>query len=198
MKRNEVSVWIDYHGSLFPEWKYARSESPEAKKVSFVAICKALLKVELDNASEASDRMLAGTVKKPFRDEDHVAAIVAASHRIRSERYAHEHPTVDGQPTVSCLFCGDTGFVECWRRNLIDKMAVACSCKAGDGPAGNWIGSVGQTAGVQRYNPKFCYWVGDYSAYWMDIRARIEADKANGMFQTLEERKLAKEAENAF
>ncbi len=208
MNRNEVKVWLKYHGEVFADFQtWYDGKPPAARGVYWESCVKALKRIELTDACSATDRMLAGDTKRPFLNDDVVAAIIAESSRARSQRFVTQHRTIDGQQTASCPFCRDTGLVECWRRNLIDKMVVACSCHAGDGPAGRWRGYGGnqdpdlyarQNGEVQRYNPKFCYWVGDYSAYWMDIRARIEADKANGTFQTLEERKLAKEAENVF
>ena len=95
---------------------------------------------------------------------------------------------VDGERTVACPFCGDTGFVECWRRNLIDKMSVACSCKAGDGPAGKWFGCNERGREVQRYDPRLCYRVGDKSDYWLGIRSRVEADIARESGRMIAER----------
>ena len=187
MKKNEVNAWIEYHKSLFPEWKYSRADSPEAKKIAFLAISKALAKVELADATEASDRMLAGTVNHPFRDEQHLAEIVKAAAAIRSQRWAESHPRVDGQETVACPLCFDSGFVECWRGDLIHKMAVACSCPRGEGPAGKWAGVVGRPAMAQRYDPLKCYRVGDTSDYWLGIRAQVEADIAAQVGQQIQE-----------
>ena len=176
MKRTEVKLWIDYHQSIFPEWHYSRSDSPQAKKLAFNAICKALVKIEAEDAQEASDRMLAGTIRKPFRDEEHLAAIVTGAKAISSQRYAQNHPRVDGQKTVACPFCLDTGYVDCWRRNLVDQMTVLCSCAAGDKIAETDFGKH-----AQRYDPKLCYRVGDESPYWLGIRADRQADIAAGI-----------------
>ena len=175
MKRSEVKLWIDYHAELFPGWKYG-PEATAARAMAFASIFKALAKIDLEHAREASDRMLEGTIKRPFRDEEHIAAIVAGARVVKSQRYAQDHPVVDGQRTVACPFCQDTGFVICWRRNLEDQMAVLCSCAAGDKIADTDFGRH-----AQRYDPKMCYRIGDESPYWLGIRADRQADIAAGV-----------------
>jgi hypothetical protein len=177
MKANEVRLWINYHRELFPEWKYA-PEAKAARDMAFNAICKALAKIDVEHAKESSDRMLAGTVKRPFRDEDVVAAIVAEAGRVRSQRYAQDHPRVDGQATVACPYCEDTGWVDCWRRDLVHQMAVVCSC-----PRGTPIAEVlnRERRQVQRYDPMKCYRVGDKSEHWAGIRRQRQADIAAGV-----------------
>lgn len=179
MNRNETKVWLNYHGSLFPEWReWFDGQSKEARAVFFESSAKALKVTALDEATEASDRMLAGAIKRPFRETDVIASVVHGAVSVRSQRWAQDHPIIDGYRTVSCPFCFDTGFVECWRVNLIDRMAVACSCPCGNGHTGTWDGSRGKPGSGQCYDPEKCYRVGDVNPKWLAIRERIESGYA--------------------
>lgn len=167
MKKNEVKLWLDYHRSVFPDWTYSAA-SPEAKAIAYASYAKALASIELNDAKEATDRMLSGNIKKPFRNEDHLSSIIQGCKQISSENYAQSHRSIDGQETVGCKFCYDMGVVMCWRRNLIDQIAVRCSCAAARGMG--WMGEY-------RYDPMRCYRVGDDSQHWQDVLSGVASVK---------------------
>ena len=130
MKKNEVGLWLKYHASIFPGWKYAAGESTEARNIAFVAIAKALFKTELQDAKEASDRMLAGTIKKPFNDCDHIAAIVAACRAIEAERKPRRSFMVDGRETFTCPHCQGFGAVVVKHPDYEPRgVAIDCLCQ---------------------------------------------------------------------
>ena len=176
MNRNEVKVWQKYHGELFPEFQvWYDKHSTASRAVFFESSCKAFKAIDLGHATEASDRMLSGTVKRPFRDEDVVASIVTEAGKVRSQQYAQSRPrTADGQTTYACHYCRDGGYVECWMLDLKSTMMVCCSCQTGNRVAEGWRRHSGQVP--QQYDTKKCYRVGDESAHWISIRGQVERE----------------------
>ena len=140
MTKNETRLWINYHHSLFPDWTYS-ADSIEAKALAFNSFAKALAQIDVADAQEASDRMLAGTIKTPFHNSDHLAGIIAACKQIVSHRYASEHQAVGGERTVSCQHCSDTGFVtleyppglrsEKSGLPMVGRYTMLCCCERG-------------------------------------------------------------------
>lgn len=127
MNKSEVKIWIDYHKSLFPEWDYA-SGTAASKKVAFAAYAKALLQVELTDATAASDRMLDGQIKKPFRNEDHLREIV---NECRGKSFKlPQTQIIDGEKVYACLDCEDSGYKI--DSGFAYRTVVFCHCKRGE------------------------------------------------------------------
>ena len=52
MNRNEVKVWLKYHGEVFPEFQtWYDGQKPAARGRYFEACTKAFRKIELEDAS---------------------------------------------------------------------------------------------------------------------------------------------------
>jgi hypothetical protein len=159
VNRNETKVWLLYHGSVFAEFQaWFDSHTKPARAIYFESATKALKRVELMDAQAATDRMLAGECKRPWRDEDVVAAIVAEAGKVSSQRFAKDHHRIDGQETSDCPYC-DAGWVECWQSDRVHRMAVLCSCRRGDRIAEHLAAE--RRIEVQRFDPAKCYKVGD-------------------------------------
>lgn len=161
MKRNEAGLWIDYHRAVFPDWSewYQRvgSDDPAiskaGRKILFDSYAKALARVDLDDATAATDAMLAGDCPKPFLAEDHLARIIARAAKL----YEQHRPRArysDGQRTFNCPSCEDRGLVlvatdrTCslgGREIPVRSEAKACSCELGNAHA---------RAGILRFDPQ--------------------------------------------
>ena len=188
MQRNEAKVWINYHGEIFPEWgEWYGKPGKAARAMMFEAIVKALRPIDLQDAKEASDAMLGGNPKKPFHEEDHLAAIIRAAEDIQRERKHRGQPRpVDRQRTYACPLCLDSGLVECYRRNLRATMYVVCSCdQGGKHLTHEWGTLIRRQQSAQRYDPEKCYRVGDDSPRWLRVREQVEADIAAGVSRQL-------------
>jgi len=164
MNKTDTKVWLDYHGSIFAEWKaWFNGMSKEARAIVFQSCAKALTTTELDDAREVTDRMLEGKVRRPFREADAVSLVVSGAAAIAAERTASKHAAavpeyIDGQLVVKCLQCLDTGWVECWRADRVHKFDIVCSCRAGDRHTGRPWGSkdAKPDPNVPRFDPSRC------------------------------------------
>ena len=112
MNRHETKTWLNYHLSLFPDFKvWWEATQVEQRAVLWEAWIKVLRRVELSDCSAASEAILAGEQKKPWNHEDTPASIAKAAISIHRQK----QPTprvVEGQQTFSCPDCQDTGWIE--------------------------------------------------------------------------------------
>lgn len=156
MKYAQFEQWLKYHIASFPgmtgflsKLKGAddpnRGEWEPTREDVIGAFYRALRDTELDDAKRATDRMKAGDEEEPRGFDRHPTEIakIAARHR----RSTENRPVyIDGQRTVGCKHCGDTGSVMVWSwkaaraaRNgepiPIDRsgtVTLRCPCEAGE------------------------------------------------------------------
>ena len=105
MTPSEFHDWIHYHGEAYPQWEqFARSADMETAS----AWRGTLVGCSLDACKQATSDMLAGRIKKPFRDEDHIRAIRDQASRITA---ASIKPKDNRERSSLCPICQDSGFV---------------------------------------------------------------------------------------
>lgn len=105
---------------------------------------------DVQDVMQAIDAMVDGTIERPRCYEDYPAAIARRAAVIGGNRSrGRTRPVVDGQPTVACRLCDDTGWVLCWQPSALRELrearrerreparvrlsagAVRCPCRAG-------------------------------------------------------------------
>jgi hypothetical protein len=110
MNRNETKAWINYHLSIFPDFRtWWQGQSKESRALMFEGYSKALKQFELTEAQQASDAILAGDAKKPWDHQDTLSALVAAARGIRRDKLPQR---IEGKETFGCGSCLDTGWLE--------------------------------------------------------------------------------------
>ena len=146
MNATDFETWLDYHGELFPSLS-SWLENRIAKGV-VRGWKKAMARTDLADAKQSSDNMLAGDIRRPFLEEEHAAAIIKESRRLKTERL-RDVPrkfTPGGKESYRCLECRDEGVRHVWHwRSLkavqegklgnpftLYSAVVACECQAGE------------------------------------------------------------------
>ena len=110
MTRNETKVWMNYHLSIFPDFRtWWQSQTKESRALIFEGYCKALQQFSLTDGKEASDAILAGHAKKPWDHQDTLSSVVKAARDARRESIPKP---VEGQQTFSCAKCLDSGWLD--------------------------------------------------------------------------------------
>ena len=101
--------------------------------------------VDFADAKKATDLLASGEEAEPKGFDRHPAAVRAIARRFH-QRHVDDRPRyVDGQETVQCRRCQDSGFVTIWHHQAMEaardgtltgansyKAAAACDCSAGD------------------------------------------------------------------
>jgi hypothetical protein len=143
---NEVKLWIAHHSRLFPSWgEWYVHQDAEGLAAMLAAWTKAFRNVELRDAKEASELMVAGQTERAYRPEDHVGSIITAARVIHSERCESQRPRwIGGEPTYACPLCHDGGTVQIWHGKTLQAArrgderlpslvtSICCNCPAGD------------------------------------------------------------------
>jgi hypothetical protein len=146
MTKDEFSLWFHYHCSRFvgvrawlDKTTHGTDAPTEAEILSgWFGVLKS---VQLSDAKAASDRLNAASPDELPRGYDRHPSVIAAMSR--TSRQSRQQVVYDGQHTVRCRECQDTGFVMCWEpvdlKRLADGnaavngrgVAVPCSCECG-------------------------------------------------------------------
>lgn len=197
MNAAEFREWFAHHGQLFPEVQsWLNRLDAKAGNVSAAGILGkwreiVLLDVELLNAIEASNLLARGEEALPKVFSEHARTVRAIAKRRGAARESGQRTRalfIDGEPTIACLECQDTGWRTVWHPKSVVaaqegklrsqenpdgtpaySCAVACRCKAGDARL---------NACGHRYDPaRMCLWT-----------IGLECDKLAALYGWLEER----------
>jgi hypothetical protein len=117
MTAGDFERWLDAHLGAFPE-----TAAWCAKHKGVVKAWRGALKhVDLEDAMQATEAMVAGELKRPYLPDDTAGAIrqhATATKRARELRTRQRH-YVDGQETVACPLCLDSGWVLVWHSQTV-------------------------------------------------------------------------------
>ena len=169
MTDTDFETWFAYHVARFTgigAWLAKFRITPSQAEVRY-AWADSLRDVSLDDARAATDSLHRGDEELPKSFDDHPRYVRRLAGRFRSERSQKKNRRhfIDGEETVACLKCQDTGNLQAWhvlavkaarRSDLFHPMlnpeargqpyktCVRCNCDAGNAP---------KNAAFEPYNP---------------------------------------------
>lgn len=127
----QFEQWLRHHIAAYPglQTSYlakmkrasdaSRGEWEPSREEVLAAWFKALGDVALDDAKAATDAMKAGDEEEPKGWDRHATGVAVIARRRATPR--SRELTIDGQRTVRCLHCQDTGRVVCWGREAMQQ-----------------------------------------------------------------------------
>lgn len=111
---------------------------------------RVLGRCDVQDVMQAIDAMVDGSIERPRIYEDYPAVIARHAAMIAGQRQSRgTRRMIDGQPTVSCSLCDDTGWVYVWQPSALRELrearrdgrlplrerlsggAVRCPCRVG-------------------------------------------------------------------
>lgn len=155
----EFREWFAHHIARFTgigSWLAKFTRDPSQDDVRY-AWADSLRDIGLDDAKAATDAMHRGDEEYPKSFDDHPRSVRRIAGRFRAERSQERNRRrfIDGEETVSCRECRDTGDLQAWHSLAVKaarkgdlfhptlnpdargqpyKTCVRCDCDAGDAP----------------------------------------------------------------